>query len=57
MSKDNYICYILKCGNYTYNGCTNNFYLLSNKIEKITNNLILNLFNYSSNFFISKISF
>ena len=25
MSKDNYICYILKCGNYTYNGCTNNF--------------------------------
>ena len=20
-----YICYILKCGNYTYNGCTNNF--------------------------------
>ena len=25
MSKDNYVCYILKCGNYTYNGCTNNF--------------------------------
>ena len=25
MSKNNYICYILKCGNYTYNGCTNNF--------------------------------
>ena len=25
MSKDNYICYILKCDNYTYNGCTNNF--------------------------------
>ena len=20
-----YICYILKCNNYTYNGCTNNF--------------------------------
>jgi len=20
-----YICYILRCGNYTYNGCTNNF--------------------------------
>ena len=20
-----YICYILKCDNYTYNGCTNNF--------------------------------
>ena len=25
MSKDNYICYILKCDNWTYNGCTNNF--------------------------------
>ena len=21
----NYLCYILKCDNYTYNGCTNNF--------------------------------
>ena len=25
MSTDNYICYILKCDNWTYNGCTNNF--------------------------------
>jgi len=23
--EDKYICYILRCGNYTYNGCTNNF--------------------------------
>ena len=22
---DGYVCYILRCGNYTYNGCTNNF--------------------------------